>query len=312
MSESIESILVLIEQNDRRYEDRFAATSKALEVALSAVKSNPETDAIRSLIDQNDRLYNEKFVNAQRALEVALRANDGRLDSMNHFRADLTDQSNRMMVRVEAITAIESLKRDLENLRAESVRISTQSENNEKTSAVERAQLDKRLDSMNEFRAQLSDQSLTFLTKNEFTAAHLPLVEKISSFDKTNWTVLISIITAAFILVGGFWTVLGLRIENAISPITVSVEGLRSVQGSQTADIVELNSRIRNIDSTIAAGQAERMRTLAELNGKIIELNAISAARVKQRTAVTDEMSRWMSMMYEKLFPGQRFPKISE
>jgi hypothetical protein len=241
--------------------------------------------SLAMLISQNDRRYTDNFGSSQRALEVALRAND---------------------------VTLSAIQRDVETLRASSVRGATLSESNEKTAAVERNTLDKRLESMNEFRAQLSDQTQTFLTRSEFNGIIKPMDRKINHLIKPNWTMLISTLTSVFVMVGGAWGIMGLKIDNAINPLTVSLESIKAIQVGRAVEINDLGLRIRNIDSSIAISQTERRQSIAELRGKIIELETISSAGVKQRTLVTDEFTRWMTIIYEKVFPGQKFPKVSE
>lgn len=59
-----------------------------------------------------------------------------------------------------------------------------------KISALDRATsvaseaMNKRLESMNEFRAQLKDQNATFLTRNEYEAKHALLESKIESLQR--------------------------------------------------------------------------------------------------------------------------------
>lgn len=50
----------------------------------------------------------------------------------------------------------------------------------EKAIAKSEAAYDKRFESVNEFRGQLSDQVSTFLSRNEFNMAHTSLAEKVS------------------------------------------------------------------------------------------------------------------------------------
>ena len=46
------------------------------------------------------------------------------------------------------------------------------------------AAADKRFDTVNEFRAALSDLSATMLTRREYEAAHITLVEKVTGLEK--------------------------------------------------------------------------------------------------------------------------------
>jgi len=52
--------------------------------------------------------------------------------------------------------------------------------------AVDKAEVDlnKRLDSVNEFRKQLADETASFLTRNEYNQAHASLVDKVAELSK--------------------------------------------------------------------------------------------------------------------------------
>lgn len=50
--------------------------------------------------------------------------------------------------------------------------------------SLARESLEKRLEHMNEFRSQLSEQSITFMTKDIYEARHKELTSKIESIEK--------------------------------------------------------------------------------------------------------------------------------
>lgn len=112
--------------------------------------------------------------------------------------------------------------------------------------AIRRAEtaMDKRFESVNEFRAQLTDQTRTFLTKSEYYAAHTPVVEKIEKLSQPQWSLLISLLTAAVVSIGGFWTVLGLKIETAVSPITVMTERNAATMTEQSKRIDRIANKV--------------------------------------------------------------------
>ena len=47
--------------------------------------------------------------------------------------------------------------------------------------------MDKRLEGMNEFRQQMTDQTKTFITKEEYAARHDALEKRISGLEKVVW-----------------------------------------------------------------------------------------------------------------------------
>jgi len=126
--------------------------------------------------EYNPELINEKFTARDLALTVALATLNKRLDGMNEFRDALKDQGNTFMPRVEYSSGHDSLVRSVDQLRLDVVTYATKVEAFDKSSSIDRSQLDRRLEGMNEFRAQLKDQAATFVTRSEYTAAHDALV----------------------------------------------------------------------------------------------------------------------------------------
>jgi hypothetical protein len=121
-------------------------------------------------------LVDEKFRSRDLALAVSFQSMDKRLDSMNGFLEALRDQSASYVTRPEYQTAHEILARVIDTIRLESSRYAVRVDELDRAGVNERAQLDKRLDGMNEFRAQLKDQASTFLARNEYILAHESLV----------------------------------------------------------------------------------------------------------------------------------------
>ncbi len=138
-------------------------------------KSTASTTGFRDLtvislndrLEFNERLSDEKFIARDRALNVALRSLENRLDGMNEFREALREQTLRYMPRDEFLSAHNLLVHDMDTVRLDLSRYSVRVDESDKTSSVERAQLDKRLDALNDFRTQLKDQAAAFITRNE-------------------------------------------------------------------------------------------------------------------------------------------------
>jgi hypothetical protein len=57
----------------------------------------------------------------------------------------------------------------------------------ERATNLARDSMEKRLESMNEFRQSLKDQSSTFLTRQEYDAKHALLEQKIETLQKFVW-----------------------------------------------------------------------------------------------------------------------------
>jgi hypothetical protein len=119
-----------------------------------------------------EKLVDEKFRARDLALTVAIQSLDKRLDSMNAFREALHDQTNTFLPRSEYHAAHGSLVHVIDGMRIELSRYAVRVEEFDRAASVERAQLDKRLDSMDEFRAQTKDQAATFVVRGEYLVAH--------------------------------------------------------------------------------------------------------------------------------------------
>lgn len=141
----------LMGANDRRYSERFDAQEKALADALLAAK-----EAGAAAISTT-----------KEAVTKAENANEKRFESVNEFRNTLKDQATHFLTRTESVAVTAPLERAVEALRVELATYTAGTSAYERQSSVERGQLDKRLESMNEFRAQLKDQALTFMTRSE-------------------------------------------------------------------------------------------------------------------------------------------------
>jgi hypothetical protein len=150
---------------------------------MSVPTGDPAIANLTDRLEALDRLYGEKFVARDRALSVALTAMDRRLDAMNEFRDTLRDQASKFLGREEYQAAHETIARNMDVTRLELSRYAVRVDEYDKTSAVERAQLDKRLDAMNEFRVQLKDQTGTLITRNEVEALMEGLVSDVKRLE---------------------------------------------------------------------------------------------------------------------------------
>ena len=129
--------------------------------------NDPTVISLNDRLAFNERLSDEKFIARDRALNVALRSLENRLDGMNEFREALREQTLRYMPRDEFLSAHSLIVHDMDTVRLDLSRYSVRVDESDKTSSVERAQLNKRLDALNDFRTQLKDQAAAFITRNE-------------------------------------------------------------------------------------------------------------------------------------------------
>jgi hypothetical protein len=98
---TVDTLRVLIEANDLRYSQRFAAQSEALSAAFTA--------------QQN--AVNAALTAADRAVLKAETASEKRFDAVNEFRASLNDQSRLLMPRGECEKALATIKESLDELK---------------------------------------------------------------------------------------------------------------------------------------------------------------------------------------------------
>ncbi len=135
-----------------------------------------EHSAFRALVE-------EKFRARDLALEVAVDAMSKRLDGMNEFREALRDQTQRFLSRLEYNESQTSMARSVEQTRIDLASYVVKLDQFDRSGMTERAQLDKRLDNMNEFRAQLRDQAATFVSREVVTASLAALTADIKRIE---------------------------------------------------------------------------------------------------------------------------------
>lgn len=100
MNEKHDHILSLIHGNDRRYEQRYDASQKALEAALMAQK-----EAINAALAAQDR-----------AVTKAELATEKRFESVNEFRGTLDNQQRTLIPRQEVDVLIKGVDEKIGNL----------------------------------------------------------------------------------------------------------------------------------------------------------------------------------------------------
>jgi hypothetical protein len=76
----------MVAEMDLRYEQRFAAQQAALVLALT----------------EADKRYEQRFSAQQEAITKSEHASERRFESVNEFRAQLNDQTNKLMTRTES------------------------------------------------------------------------------------------------------------------------------------------------------------------------------------------------------------------
>jgi hypothetical protein len=216
-----------------------------------------EIEALRELKAHDFASILVRFDEGKLALATALaavtdtnhksdRAIEKRFDSVNEFRQTLSDQTQTFMTRSELLVTQDAQQREIESLKVHHARLATQTESNEKTIAVERAQLEQRFGSIDEFRLQLRDQSAKYLTHNEFDANHRPLADKVDEMGRPNYTMLVAATSVLLVVLGAAWAVIGLQISVATAPFATAL-------AADSIDRAQLNAHVTRLDETISS-----------------------------------------------------------
>jgi len=100
IGEKHSQVLSVIQGNDKRYEERFAASQKALELGLMGTKSEISL-ALQA---------------ADRAVQKAEAATEKRFESVNEFRGTLDNQQRTLIPRSEVAVLVEGLNEKISHL----------------------------------------------------------------------------------------------------------------------------------------------------------------------------------------------------
>ncbi len=192
---------------------------------------------------------------------------------------------------------------------------------------------DKRLDGMNEFRASISDLSRQMLTRSEFETSHNALANKTSGemrvlsdkFDiitKPNYILGVSLLTAILIMIGGLWTVTGLKIDTAINPVQITIEQLHANQIAHDREFAGYEQRLRDVgevgqsNKTVAA---ELILDRAHLNERM-RANESSLAKheidyhveMAEINTMITRLNVWADFLQAKVFPNTPVPPMKQ
>jgi hypothetical protein len=96
-----EHLKVLMDERDRRYEQRFSDQNLAVSAALASA----------------EKAVQAALVAADRAVAKAELAADKRFDSVNEFRQQLNDQATQFMTRSEGSALIDRNTKDIQELK---------------------------------------------------------------------------------------------------------------------------------------------------------------------------------------------------
>ena len=124
----LDHLLGLLEAADKRYEQRFLASEKALDLGFSGQKAavdaafSAQKDAINTAFSAQKDAINAALASADRAVSKAEMSSEKRFEGVNEFRAQLGDQQRTLMPRTEAEKLFGALAEKiavLENFRTE-------------------------------------------------------------------------------------------------------------------------------------------------------------------------------------------------
>lgn len=181
---------------------------------------------------------------------------------------------------------------------------------------------DKRLDVMNEVRQTNTDLVQRMMSRDEVQAELSGLRTKIEISEKPNYVLWTSLITAAALAIGGLWTVTGLKIDNAISPLTVTQEQFRASASASQREVVGFESRMREIDATLLIDSARDSASIIDrlqLNDRTraLEADAIKHKDIDEATsaqmgmAIT-RLNVWADFLHAKVFPETPIPEMKQ
>jgi len=238
------------------------------------------------LIIANNESRHQQMAESQReALRVALTSNDKRLDGMNEFRAALSDQSARMTTRLEYDTSRSAITEKIDQLKTA---------------------YDSRFDS------ELK-----------------PLVSRLDQLGKPNWTLMISVVSIFFVMITGVWLVIGLKIDATVAPLVLGLAEqtgniatntalIRSHQDAilastqadamSRADRAQLNERVREMETTVAANAGERRAQFGVMAAKLAEVETQFCSSDVVRNLMHANDLRVFSILWHKAFPDTTFP----
>jgi hypothetical protein len=176
---------------------------------------------------------------------------------------------------------------------------------------------DQRLHSMNEFRSVLGDQAARMVTRTEHDAATAamgakfdqlsetsearlnlavgPINEKLDGLGKPNWAAMASIASAFFVVVAGIWLVIGLKIDDTMSPLAVSTEQFKTTLNIDTQRLNTLEAK------TAASSEADQVSRIdrVQLNDRVHVIETRTAASAEADSASRIDRAQLNNRMHD-------------
>lgn len=192
--------------------------------------------------------------------------------------------------------------------------------------------LDKRLDSMNEFRGTISDLVSKSMSRLEIEARFAateakigaevgPVAAKVDGLAQTNWPLLGTFVTIAFTALFGLWVIIGLKIDAASQPLSLQVSAnqvaaqqimarLTLVEGSSVlsvaadsqsrADRAQLNARLTTVEQEAQANAGTVHSNAETTAARLVEIETQFRGASNVLNLQLDHAEQLMGMVWQK------------
>jgi hypothetical protein len=267
-------------------------------------------ETVRDLIEQNNRLYDQRFNASQDALQVALTSNNQRLDAMNEFRATLSDQSSRMISRLEADAAIKSsADRIYADLSTISAKVEVFSRPNYTLIGSFASivfvmvagvwlVIGLKIDVSEAPVAFTVEQLKVSEASRERQVSDMSTIVIRNSQETLALTQSMALITAAQTLD-----------SQRLNKIEIDTGASQQADASSRSDRGQLNDRTKTLEQITSTSTAERRSQEAETKQKLVEIETQFKSMSNTLNIITDHIQQWLTVLYEKVFPDQKFPR---
>ena len=202
--------------------------------------------------------------------------------------------------------------------------------------------LDKRLAGMNELRGALTDLGGHMATRRELDAVRDRVLEKLEQqrvnneaklaadveplrtrlegLMRPNWVLITSCLSVLFVLVTGAWLVTGLKIDQSLAPVALSLEqtkvgqaqlaertrqaeNLLQERASTVADVVNLKSNYAALSERFAAIRSDE----AKMSAALVEIETQFCGQDNLRSQIHAQDLRTQAMLWKKIY-GEEMP----
>jgi hypothetical protein len=163
-----------------------------------------------------------------------------------------------------------------------------------------------------------------------------PMAKQLSEVGKPNWMVMVGLLSVMLVILSGCWLLIGLQINVAITPQSLSIEAVRTANNALQTSLIGLEARIRNnevqitqsaaadaesrtdrtrlnqrttlIEDNFSAHVAEGKANSAQFKAQLVEIETQFCASDSVRNLMHATDLRITSMLWGKVNPGQVLP----